>query len=170
MNAASRPARPAACISRLNRRSGARKSLENSAPSGLTAATSVMRRKSWPLAIICVPTSTSTSPACTCASCDSSAPLSRVVSASMRAMRTGVPSGRVSPASSSARCSSSRSVPRPSGAMSMLPQAGQARGTRSVKPQWWQRSVRSILWNTRKALQCGHSLFQPQSAQCSTGA
>jgi hypothetical protein len=35
------------------------------------------------------------------------------------------------------------------GAMSRLPQAGQARGTRSVKPQWWQRSVRSILWNTR---------------------
>ena len=56
------------------------------------------------------------------------------------------------------------------GAMSGLPQAGQARGTRSVKPQWWQRRVRSILWNTRKALQCGHSLFQSQSAQCSTGA
>ncbi len=44
--------------------------------------------------------------------------------------------------------------------MSRLPQCGQARGTRSVKPQWWQRSVRSILWNTRNALQCGHSLFQ----------
>ena len=73
-------------------------------------------------------------------------------------------------ASSSARCSSSRSVPRPTGAMSRLPQSGQARGTRSVKPQWWQRSVRSILWNTRQALQCGHPLFQPQSAQCSTGA
>ena len=72
--AASRPARPAACISRLNSRSGA--------------------RKSCPLVTICVPTSTSTSPACTCASCSSSAPLARVLSASMRAMRTGVPSGR----------------------------------------------------------------------------
>ena len=54
--------------------------------------------------------------------------------------------------------------------MSTLPQAGQARGTRSVKPQWWQRSVRSILWNTRKALQFGHSLFQSQAVQASTGA
>ena len=63
-----------------------------------------------------------------------------------------------------------QSVPRPSGAMSALPQAGQARGTRSVAPQWWQRKVRSIWWNTRNALQWRHSLFQPQSAQCSTGA
>ena len=85
--AASRPARPAACISSANRRSGARKSLANRPLSGLTAATSVMRRKSWPLATICVPTSTSTSPACTAPSCASSAPLRRVLSASMRAMR-----------------------------------------------------------------------------------
>ena len=60
--AASRPARPAACISSANRRSGARKSLLKSALSGLTAATRPMRRKSWPLATICVPTRTSTSP------------------------------------------------------------------------------------------------------------
>ena len=54
--------------------------------------------------------------------------------------------------------------------MSMFPQSGQARGTRSVKPQWWQRSVRSILWNTRYALQLGQWLFQPQAWQLSTGA
>ena len=54
--------------------------------------------------------------------------------------------------------------------MSRLPQSGQARGTRSVRPQWWQRSVRSALWKTRQALQCGQPLFQPQALQCSTGA
>ena len=54
--------------------------------------------------------------------------------------------------------------------MSTLPQAGQARGTGSAKPQWWQRRLRSTLWNTRKALQCGHSLFQSQWLQPSTGA
>ena len=53
--------------------------------------------------------------------------------------------------------------------MSTLPHAGQARGTRCVKPQWWQRRVRSILWKTRKALQCGQSLFQSQEVQASTG-
>ena len=83
-----RPARPAACISSANRRSGARKSLLNSALSGLTAATSVTRRKSCPLAIICVPISTSTSPAWTAPSRASSCPRRRVLSASMRAMRT----------------------------------------------------------------------------------
>ena len=160
--AASRPARPAACISSANKRSPARKSLANSALSGFTAATSVMRRKSCPLATICVPTSTSTSPACTAASCSSSEPLRRVLSASMRAMRA--------PGSSAASCSSSRSVPRPMPWMSRLPHSGQARGTRSVKPQWWQRSVRSILWKTRQALQCAQPLFQPQAPQCSTGA
>jgi hypothetical protein len=49
------------------------------------------------------------------------------------------------------------------GSMSRLPQSGQAVGTRSVKPQWWQRSVRSPLWKTRQALQCGQPLFQPQA-------
>jgi hypothetical protein len=53
--------------------------------------------------------------------------------------------------------------------MSGLPQDGQARGTRWVKPQWWQRSVRSILWNTWCALQCGQSLFQPQSGSAARG-
>ena len=66
---------------------------KTSAESALSAATSVMRRKSWPLVTICVPTSTSTSPACMRASCCSSAPFSRVLSASMRAMRTGSPFG-----------------------------------------------------------------------------
>ena len=68
-------------------------------------------------------------------------------------------------ARSAASCSSRRSVPRPIGAMSRLPQSGQARGTRSVRPQWWQRSVRSSLWKTRQALQCGQALFQLQSGQ-----
>ena len=54
--------------------------------------------------------------------------------------------------------------------MSGLPQVGQWWGTRTVKPQWWQRRVRSVLWKTWCALQCGQSLFQPQSTQCSTGA
>lgn len=58
----------------------------------------------------------------------------------------------------------------PERARSRLPQSGQARGTRSVRPQWWQRSVRSALWKTRQALQCGQPLFQPQAPQCSTGA
>ena len=81
-----------------------------------------MRRKSWPLATICVPTRTSTSPACTAPSCASSAPFVRVLSASMRAIARAR-------GSSAASCSSSRSVPRPIGAMSRLPQSGQARGT-----------------------------------------
>ena len=72
--------------------------------------------------------------------------------------------------SSAASCSSSRSVPRPTGTMSGLPQSGQARGTGSVKAQWWQRSVRSRLWNTRQALQCGQPLIQPHSPHWSTGA
>ena len=118
---ASRPARPAACISSANSRSGARKSLLKSEVSGLTAATRPMRRKSWPLATICVPTRMSTSPAWTAPSFASSAPFLRVLSASMRAIRAS--------GSSAASCSSSRSVPRPTGAMSGLPQSGQARGT-----------------------------------------
>ena len=80
----------------------------------------------------------------------------------MRAMRAA--------GSSAASCSSSRSVPRPTGAMSVLPHSGQARGTACVRPQWWQRSVRSALWNTRQALQCGQALCQPQAPQRSTGA
>ena len=46
-----------------------------------------MRRKSCPLATICVPTRTSTSPACTAPRVASSAPFLRVLSASMRAIR-----------------------------------------------------------------------------------
>ena len=44
------------------------------------------------------------------------------------------------------------------------------RAARARWPQWWQRSVRSSLVEHAKALQCGQSLFQPQAAQCSTGA
>jgi len=60
---AARPARPATCIRMANKRSGARKSCATSCASAFSTATSATRRKSWPLAIICVPTSTSTAPA-----------------------------------------------------------------------------------------------------------
>ena len=118
--AASRPARPAACISSANSRSGARKSLLKSAPSGLTAATSVMRRKSWPLATICVPTSTSTSPACTAPSCASQRALQARavgVDAGDRAGRRGSSSRPAAPRAArcrgrSARCRGCRSPGR----------------------------------------------------------
>ena len=161
--AASRPARPAACISSANSRSAARKSLANSAASGLTAATSVTPRKSWPLAIICVPTSTSTSPACTAVQLRLQRALgagavgidARHARAGQQQRRSALPAARCR--GRWARCPGCRIPGR---------RAAHAR----LKPQWWQRSVRSALWNTRQALQCGQPLFQPQAPQNSTGA
>ncbi len=57
-----RPARPTTCVSSWNVRSAARKSARPRPTSAETTPTSVTRGKSWPLAIICVPTSTSISP------------------------------------------------------------------------------------------------------------
>ena len=54
--------------------------------------------------------------------------------------------------------------------MSRLTQPGQLCGTRSGKPQWWQRSVRSPLGMAGQVLQSGRPLYQPQLAQYSFGA
>ena len=102
-----RARRAAITISSANSRSGARKSLENSAASACTATTSVMRRKSWPLATICVPTSTSISPSCTCASWLSRLPLWRWCRRRC---------GRCARRAAARRSAPSRSVPRPASA------------------------------------------------------
>ena len=96
-------------------------------------------------------------------------PLARVLSASMRATRTG--------------CRPALHAVQQGGQLffELLGAPAQGRRCRAAaaragaryahaKPQWWQRRLRSILWNTWCALQCGQSLFQPQSWQCSTGA
>ena len=116
---------PAACISSAKSRSGARKSLANSAVSGLTATTSVTRRKSCPLVTIWVPTSTPTSPPCTWA----------------RRLRAGPcrahcrhPAARCAPGNRAASCSSSRRCRSRIGAMSRLPHSGRPAHA-PVKPQ-----------------------------------
>ena len=58
----SRPARPATCVSSWKVRSAARKSGRCRPTSAATTPTSGTPGKSWPLATICVPTSTSSSP------------------------------------------------------------------------------------------------------------
>ena len=137
----------------------------NSAPSGCTAATSVMRRKSWPLASSACPPARpprqrAPGPA---------APPARpafVVSASMgdaRAAPIGPQLGSTrSGASSTAQCPAHGDVRVAAGRAG----ARHAHGETAVVAA--QRAV--VLWNTWCALQCGQSLFQPQSTQCSTGA
>ena len=154
-------------ISSADRRSGARKSLLNSALSGLTAATRVMRRKSWPLGDHLRAHQHVDLAGVHRAELRFQRALSRVLSASMRAMRGSVPSHRRQQRADLLFQAFGAAADRCDVEVAAV---GQARGTRSVKPQWWQRSVRSNLWNTRQALQCGQPLFQPQSAQCSTGA
>ena len=82
-----RPARPATCVSNWNVRSAARKSATPSPMSADTTPTSVTCGKSWPLAIICVPTSTSISRAANRARTAPIAPRRCIVSRSTRATR-----------------------------------------------------------------------------------
>ena len=70
-------------------RSAARKSGRPRPTSASITPTSVTRGKSWPLAIICVPTSTSVSPASNAAStrCDRAAPRGQVAVEALDARR-----------------------------------------------------------------------------------
>ncbi len=81
-----------------------------------------------------------------CANCACNWPAPWVVSASMRPMRAGWPSGRCTLRSTCSSASCSCSVPWPRANISGLPQCGQCRGTAWLALQWWQRSRRSPLW------------------------
>ncbi len=161
--AASRPARPAACISSANSRSGARKSLLNSDAVGIDRGDQADAAEVVALGDHL--------------RADQDVDLAGVDGAELRLERAlparavGVDAGDRAP-----RAAARRAAPR---AARCRGRSARCRGCRtrgrraapaSARPQWWQRSVRSCLWKTRQALQCGQPLIQPHSPQCSTGA
>ena len=78
--------------------------------------------------------------------------------------------GRCAPPETARRARApSRCVPWPSGSRSTLPHSGQARGSRSRWPQWWQRSSPASRCTTSRALQRGQPACQPQAAHSSDG-
>ena len=83
--------------------------------------TSVTRGKSWPLAIICVPTRTSSSRAANFARSAAIAPRLRIVSRSTRATRA--------PGNRSRTSASTRSVPKPTSSMNLPAQLAQTFGS-----------------------------------------
>ena len=123
------PARPASWAISANVRSSARKSGKRSVRSASSTTPSVTSGKSWPLATICVPSSSPAGAARKRASSSGTASLAPAVSASRRKTGTSSPSR--------SSCSI-RSVPAPWRATDSEPQASQRSGTRSRWPQWWQ--------------------------------
>ena len=70
--------------------------------------------------------------------------------------------------SGSTMASSSRSscsVPAPWRATDTEPQSGQAPGTRSRWPQWWQATSPAARCSTSDTSHCGHSQTRPQTPQ-----
>ena len=120
---ASRPLRPASCVTSWKVRSSARKSGSVSPVSASTTAASETPGKWWPLATICVPISTARSAAAKRSSASRSAPGLPAVSASSRIRSS---SGTRLASSASSRC-----VPAPIRASSEEPQEGHASGTAS---------------------------------------
>ena len=116
-----RPARPASCATSANVRSSARKSGKRRVASASSTTPSVTSGKSWPLATICVPSSSPAGAASKRASSCGTASLAPAVSASSR--KTGT-------SSASASSCSRRSVPAPWRATASEPQASQRCGTR----------------------------------------
>ena len=115
---------------------------------------SVTSGKSWPLATICVPTSTP-EPAASKRSSIGPTPSPATVSASSR--KTG--SGAIRRSSSAPSCS----VPRPWRASVTEAQSGHEPGTRSECPQWWHDTRAAARWSTSVTSQRGHSHTRPQS-------
>ena len=109
------------------------------------------------MAIICVPTSTSASPAMKAAKMASWEPLRAVVSASQRRTRKDGKSRR--------KASSTFSVPAPKCRMRGLAQCGHMRAGISRWLQWWQ-TRRSTPWcQVRGSRQRGQPRASPQSRQ-----
>ena len=162
---APRPHRPLTWLTSWKVRSAARKSGRLSAVSALTTPTSRTPGKSRPLAIICVPTRSFTSPRPKRPSASWKSAASCMLSASMRSM--------VSPATSDGwsreSSSSTRCTPSPN-TETCLPQLGQLRGRRCSPWQWWQRTYcvaappfeDGSLWQIIPASHRSQRIIQPQ--------
>ena len=142
--------RPATCETRWYVRSAARKSGWCSIVSASITPTSVTFGKSSPLAIICVPSSRSVSPAAKADRAASCAPGRRMESLSMRVTRR---SGNLWATSFSSRC-----VPVPNRLRTDSLQLGHRSGAAVSKSQVWQTARPRSACHVSVTEQCGHSI------------
>ena len=159
---ASRPLRPASCVTSWNVRSSARKSGSARPVSASTTAASATPGKWWPFATICVPMSTARSAR--------AEPLERIAKRARAPRdvprRAGSARAREGCRSSSV---SSRCVPAPMRASSTEPHAGHCAARARARPQWWQWRTSSA-WSVSATSQSAQRRDAPHARQCTAGA
>ena len=149
---------PASWATSAKVRSSARKSGKRRVESASRTTPSTTSGKSWPLATICVPTSTPDS-----ARLEALEDLE--VAARRRARAVGVEAeDRQRRGRGGDLGLDPLAARRPARARVTEPQSGHAAAAARAWPQWWQRRSSPARWTTSETSQLGHPAAQPQRA------